>query len=76
MEPPSPTPHPTKSPKRKTKPNSKTPLKSATTTTLSAPAPKSVHLWLVQLASGQAKRLTSGPWSLPNHLRPPVHPPS
>ena len=33
-----------------------------------------IHLWLVELASGESKRLTSGEWSLPNHFAPAAPP--
>jgi dipeptidyl aminopeptidase/acylaminoacyl peptidase len=34
-----------------------------------------VHLWLAEAVGGEAKRLTSGNWSLPNHFAP-AGPPS
>ncbi len=37
--------------------------------------PLPVHLWMVPSAGGDAKRLTSGSWSLPNHFAP-AGPPS
>lgn len=32
--------------------------------------PLPTHLWIVQVANGEAKRVTSGAWSLPNHFAP------
>jgi dipeptidyl aminopeptidase/acylaminoacyl peptidase len=37
--------------------------------------PQPTHLWLIPVAGGDAKRLTMGSWSLPNHFAP-AGPPS